>query len=254
MRKVLLGAVAIVTLTVVAPASAADVPVKAPNAATTAPVYNWTGFYIGVEGGGGWADANTTVTTPSGMLFSTGDRFNTNHLAGGFGGFAVGADYQDSNWVFGVKGAYDWANISGSELTFSTNTGTNLTDGQKLNWVAMVVGRIGYAPTRNLLVYADTGAAWAGSKRAGVNVSTAGVLLATHAGSETLSGWTIGVGEEYLITRNISLLAQYNYVDFGTQGVITNVLILTGPISVNAVGRDLSTTLHMFKAGLNWRF
>ena len=58
MKKLLLAIVGSVALGVAAPALAADMPVKAAPPAPVAPIYNWTGFYIGAHVGGAWSDTD----------------------------------------------------------------------------------------------------------------------------------------------------------------------------------------------------
>jgi len=252
-KKILLGTAVSFAL-LACPALAADMPVKGPVYRVMPPTATWTGFYIGVEGGYGWAETDTTVTTPAGTLFVTGDRFATGHPSGWLLGIAAGADYQTGPWVFGIKGSYDWADIKGDSTTASTlNPVLDVHSHSKQDWLAMVTGRVGYAATPDLLLYVNGGWAWAGIERNSETVVRAtGAVVATTSGSETRDGWTIGVGAEHRFMRNASLLLQYNYIDFGTEAIVNNVL--TGPTAGTTTGRDQSRTLHILKAGLNYRF
>src|SRR5665811_92049 len=103
MKKFLLGTVALVALGATVPALAADLGARAPSynkaPAYAAPIYNWTGFYIGGHIGGAFSSDNNF----SGL--ATGNNSNGRFL----GGLQGGADYQFApNWVLGVEGQYSW--------------------------------------------------------------------------------------------------------------------------------------------------
>ena len=108
MKKSLLAGVAVAALALGAlPATAADLsnrPVyKAPVSVPT--VYNWTGFYVGVSGGGAWGTSEHTF--PGG----THGPFD---ISGGLVGGTVGYNWQSGNLVLGLEGDYSWADIHGS--------------------------------------------------------------------------------------------------------------------------------------------
>jgi outer membrane immunogenic protein len=149
MRRQLIAGFALSILTVV-PAMAADMraaPVytKAPM---MAPVFSWTGCYIGGNAGGVWAHKDWTN--------STGPAESSVDLSGGLAGGQIGCNYQVNTWVFGVQGDYDWTNVTGSATdTFFGST----TDQTKIKGIASVTGRVGYAWDR-FLGYVKGGGAW----------------------------------------------------------------------------------------------
>jgi outer membrane immunogenic protein len=117
MKKFLLSTVGLFALGIAAPAAAADLPVRAyTKAPMVAPAYDWSGFYIGINGGGGWAQNDHSDLTPGGGFFTTGpggafggtQRVNANGAL--FGGQA-GYNWQMSNWVFGLEVAGDGTNM-----------------------------------------------------------------------------------------------------------------------------------------------
>ena len=103
MKKILLGFAAIATL-IGTPALAADMPLKAPP--PPAPVMNWTGFYFGLEGGGGFA--KTRQTDSSGVTCGTYSQ------AGGLFGVTGGYNWQFGNIVAGIEADFSWSDINGS--------------------------------------------------------------------------------------------------------------------------------------------
>src|SRR5580692_11811508 len=113
MKKFLLGTVALVALGATVPALAADLPArsapytKAP--AYVAPIYNWTGFYIGGHIGGAFAGNDNSLGNNNGGSF--------------LGGVQGGADYQfATNWVIGVEAQYSWLANNNNGAVFSNGT------------------------------------------------------------------------------------------------------------------------------------
>src|SRR5262249_18452505 len=134
-------------------ASAADLPTKAPIQRAPLPTfYNWSGCYVGVNAGGGWARTkftNTVDTTDFGHLLP-GDSFTYTN-AGFVGGGQVGCNYQVSQWVFGIEGSFDGTSIKGD----ANNQAILLDDvfTTRINSIGTVTGRVGYA-WNNVLLYA----------------------------------------------------------------------------------------------------
>src|SRR4051794_26134928 len=100
MKRTILATIGMLVLA--ATANAADLPRRydpvPQRAPAFMPVYNWTGFYVGINGGGGWGSSRWDST----------DRFD---LSGGMVGGTVGYNWQNGQWVFGLEGDMDWANI-----------------------------------------------------------------------------------------------------------------------------------------------
>ena len=154
MKSFLLATVGLVALVgMAAPASAADMAVKAPPPAPLPVIYNWSGFYIGGNGGWGqsrncWDFVDACWRRPS----LTGCRERSGGLIGG----QIGYRWQANQWVFGVEAQGDWADLSNSRVSlldpalFSTRT--------KTDGIGLFTGQIGYAWNAALL-YVKGGAA-----------------------------------------------------------------------------------------------
>jgi outer membrane immunogenic protein len=230
MKKLLLGSVAILALAIPPAAHAADLPAapayKAP-AYVPAPVWNWNGFYLGVEGGGGWARTNQADT--SGV--TTGNYNQSGGLAGGTAGW----NWQFNNFVFGLEGDLSWANINGTVSTPICAGGTCFTN---LQWFATERARAGFT-WGQFLVYATGGAAEA-SIKAGQD-ACGGVL--TICGTNSRLGWTVGGGVEAMFAPNWSAKLEYLYADFGTHTSYTPI------IPVNVTER-----VNIVRAGINYHF
>ena len=221
------------TIACVVSAQAADLPARMPAAvapiAYAPPVYNWTGFYIGGNIGGGFA--NSSWSDPFGLGTNN---FNKNGFIGG-GQIGYNAQY---NWlVVGVEGDFDWAGLKASG-TDSFGNSIN-TDTQ---WTSTATGRIGAAFDR-LLVYGKGGVAFARDRS-----SLTDVFGGTASMSQTRTGWTAGAGLEYALDRNWSAKIEYDYLGFGNQ-----TLSLATP-TFPAYATNASLNVQEVKAGINYRF
>jgi outer membrane immunogenic protein len=206
------------------------------------PVFSWTGFYIGGNLGGAWA--NTRITDNLGMSFSNGNN-------GVFvGGGQVGFNYQLGNAVFGVEGDFDWAANNNNNVTGVVGPlGHTFTASANDKWMATVAGRLGYAFDR-WLIYAKGGGGWVGANSFTVTDLTTGGSV-TAGSSNTISGWLVGGGFEWAFANNWSLRAEYDY--FGLSG-----RSLTVPATLPALAGDTFTTgnnnIQMATVGINYRF
>ena len=113
MKKFLLATVGLIALGMAAPASAADMAVKAAPAPYVAPIYNWTGFYIG--GNGGWGQSNSCLNFDGFGIFGFADGCASR--SGGLVGGQIGYRWQASQWVFGVEAQGDWADLSHTRIS-----------------------------------------------------------------------------------------------------------------------------------------
>jgi outer membrane immunogenic protein len=206
-------------------AAAADMPPRySPPPAFKAPpvyspAYNWTGFYLGINGGGGFGRSDWTTT----------GQFD---LSGGLVGATAGYNWQTGAWVFGLEGDVDWTNIKGTTTTVACPLGCQTSN----SWIATVRGRVGYAFDR-FLPYITGGLA-VGDIRA----RTPGF----PGNSETSAGWTVGAGLEFAIVGNWTAKAEYLYVDLGKN----TCGIACGAGAVD----DVTFTSHIVRGGINYRF
>ena len=191
-------------------------PTKAPiQRAPLATVYNWSGCYIGVNAGGGWARTeftNTANSTAFGHL-DPGESFT--YTNDGFvGGGQVGCNYQVNQWVFGIEGSFDGTSIKGDANNLAILNDDIFTT--RINSIGTVTGRVGYA-WNNVLLYAKGGYA-GGHVQFSVSDTccVGGSPMGAGSDSHWQSGWTIGGGLEYGLTPNWIVGAEYNYIDLGT--------------------------------------
>jgi outer membrane immunogenic protein len=166
-------------------AMAADLPVKAPPPAAM-PVYlsDWAGFYIGINGGGGWGHTTFDFTPV----------LNSKTSGGVFGGHA-GYNWQYGSVVAGLEADFDGADIKDTVLGVE----------QKTNELASARARIGYLFVPNLLAYGTAGAGWGHTQ-----ISSPGFL----SDEVNQFGWVAGAGLEYKLLDHVLLRAEYLHYDF----------------------------------------
>jgi outer membrane immunogenic protein len=182
------------------------------------PLYNWTGFYLGLNGGGGWGR-------------STWDRTGSLDLSGGVIGGTAGFNWQTGQMVLGIEGDVDWSGVSG---TIVTNCAAGCAT--QNDWLGTVRGRVGYSFDR-FLPYITGGLA-AGN----IKATTPGFAGAT----QTNLGWTIGAGLEAAIVGNWSAKAEYLHVDLGN----FNCGLACGL----ATSDNVSFQADLVRGGVNYRF
>jgi outer membrane immunogenic protein len=264
MKKFLIASVAALTLSA-ASALAADLrmPVKAPPPAPE-PWYDWSGFYIGLNGGYSWGNSTTTFTgtsvTPGGAIapFSTSQSMN-----GWLGGGQIGYNWQfNKNWLLGVEADIQGTGQSGS-VALPTVTGnacallvcpftTTGSLAQKLPWFGTVRARLGVEPSDHWLLYVTGGLAFGeiDSTLSVTNTVLGVTVTSASAHNTTQAGWTIGGGVEGVITGRWTAKAEYLYMDFGT---ITNAFTpgLGGFATLNTSSH---VTDNIFRVGINYHF
>jgi len=249
MKRVLLGAASLAA--VAAPAFAADLPArtytptKAP--AVVAPIYDWGGFYVGIDGGGGWNRNCWSNISFFGVPVSPSASEGCNTGSGGTAGGQIGYRWQTDSWVFGVEAQGNWADLSGSNTNnqvFPTITNTAKTDAYGL-----FTGQVGYA-FNNALFYLKGGAAVTDNKYSSWSQAT-GIELST--GNDTRWGGAVGVGFEYGIGPNWLVGLEYDHLFMGTDNVAFTG-VAPGNLGVNTRNEDISQDIDLITARLNYRF
>jgi outer membrane immunogenic protein len=200
-------------------ASAADLPARtySKDPVVVPVTYNWTGCYLGGNLGAGWQRNTVTDVDPSNAgLFADAGRDTG---SGVVGGGQLGCDYQfASNWVIGIQGMLDGADIHGSHIApFAYALDNTEMFSAGTDWFGTLTARLGYAVTPQALLYVKGGVAWVHTNYG--DADSSGTVFPPYTGgvSSTRTGWTVGGGGEYLLTRNWSVFAEYNYVGLGSK-------------------------------------
>jgi outer membrane immunogenic protein len=231
------------------------------RSAALVPVYNWTGCYLGAQLGGAWADNHA-----NGQF--AGFAFNENNSAAAvLVGGQVGCDLQFArNWVIGAQIDGAWTNLTATQGLAGSQAvpgvGTLALSGSlnlKANVIATGTGRIGYAANFGDiagLLYLKGGAAFvnldSSNFGAQATLTTGGTSTSGavdfSAPSSNRWGWTIGVGTEWAVAENWSIVGEWNFLDFGTQ-----TLTFTDP-NLGSSQVNVRQHINELKLGINYRF
>ncbi|MFG1383532.1 outer membrane protein [Xanthobacter versatilis] len=258
MKRLLLATVAFAALS--APAMAADLATKYPvKAVAVAPVFSWTGFYIGANVGyGGDKFTFDEVESYNGYpYYATSTSLNS---SGFFAGGQIGYNYQfANNVVLGAETDLQWSGIEGkadySSVYLYGGYPYSSSFGASVDYFGTIRARIGYAFDR-FLPYITGGAAYGKTKVSG---SYYDYSVGGFSASGTNWGWTVGGGVEYAITNNWTFKTEYLYVDLGSTDY--TYASGSGPEAMIALDRGYSNTtgsvdtkFHTLKAGVNYKF
>lgn len=234
MKKILLATAAFVALGS-ASALAADLPARVYNKAPVyaAPIYNWTGIYVGAHVGAAFG-------TDSGL--GVAGFTNGNNDAAFLGGGQIGADYQFApNWLVGIEGQF--SGLSNNNRSFVSPGVGAVND--KTDWLASVTGRLGYVWGPGL-IYAKGGVAFRDNSGISV-VNGVGAPVAFTTSRDDV-GYTVGGGLEYMFAPAWSAKVEYQYYNFDKTNVTSAAAGLAAP------GGNYDSDIHTVKLGVNYHF
>ena len=246
MKKVLLGAVSLIAMATTA--SAADLAARPYTKAPpmVAAYYDWSGFYIGANGGWGTSHNCWDATTALGIVLTPALAEGCHDSTGGTAGGQIGYRWQASQWVFGLEAQGNWADFSGSNASIGFLGVTNRT---RIDAFGLFTGQVGYA-WNNALIYVKGGAAVTSNDYTGFNA--AGVAFDTA--SDTRWGATVGVGLEYGFAPNWSVGVEYNHLFMGDRNISMVSNGVAGPAGVVTRIDRVDQDVDMVTARINYRF
>jgi outer membrane immunogenic protein len=263
MKNTIGGTLALLTLGA-APALAADLAArpytKAPP--VIAPIYDWTGFYIGGHLGGGVTDGDLradylSLVPPT--VFGVNPTLAHTNASGFLGGVQGGYNWQfASNWVAGVEGDFSWTRMDSTFSTFGTYTagGPNTTQPttwtRDLNWLASARARLGFLATPSLLLYGTGGGAWGNFNDSGTFVNTApGSNNWFNQFSSTRSGYVVGAGAEWMFAPHWIVRGEYLFYHLdGTSQLAANPVFPNFPIRFTWDG----TNTNVGRVAVSYKF
>ena len=246
MRGFLVAAAGLGALLLTSPVSAADLAArpytKAPTPMISA-VYDWSGFYIGLNGGGGSSHNCWNLTSDNGVALANTPREGCHDATGGLVGGQIGYRWQSASWVFGVEAQGDWADLKGSSASATAIIPFN--NRTKIDGIGLFTGQVGYAWS-NILLYVKGGAAVTDNKYSNAFTAT-GVVFNTAR--DTRWGGTVGAGIEIGFAPNWSFAVEYDHLFMGTPNIVF-------PASAIAVSRadNLRQDVDMATVRVNYRW
>jgi outer membrane immunogenic protein len=234
MNRLTLLAAAAIAVGAAAPALAADLPARAP-AYTKAPAivqaaYDWSGFYVGINGGGATSNIDWNAD-------GFGDEGN-HHATGGTVGGQFGYRWQMSSWVFGLEAQGNWADFKGSNVSAIFAPNVNQT---KIDAFGLFTGQIGYSWDRALF-YVKGGAAVT-DNRYQIFASPNGGLF--NSVSESRWGAALGVGIEYAFAPGWSLGFEYDHLFMGNNDIVQGF---------GFANDHIKQDVDLFTARVNYKF
>jgi outer membrane immunogenic protein len=243
MKKFLLAAAG--ALTMISSASAADLAArpytKAPPPMVAA-LYDWSGFYLGINGGGGWSDKCWDRTNDFGLIISPAFREGCHDATGGTIGGQIGYRWQASSWVFGLEAQGNWADFHGSNnsLFFA-----DVRNHSKIDAFGLFTGQIGYA-WNNALLYVKGGAAVTNDHYRTSDIVTG---LEFDRTNETRWGAVVGAGIEFGFAPNWSVAFEYDHLFMGDRD-----LSFRDPAGTFTGTARIRQDVDLVTARLNYRF
>jgi outer membrane immunogenic protein len=213
--------------------------------------YDWTGPYIGLQGGYAWGENDVEVGDPVTAAIAgfsaDSDPITLNPPADGSigidgwaGGLHLGYLWQHDSLVLGIEGDGEFADIDGDTDVFANAGDTDPTGTleQDIDWLASLRLRAGFAMDR-ALIYATGGLAVGGVELTAEDNASGDSL----SESDTQWGWTVGGGLDYAFTDDLSGRVEYRYTDLGKS-----------EITVEGQDFEVDATFHAVRAGLSWHF
>lgn len=237
MKKFLMAVAGLAALGATAPVSAADMAVKAAPPAPLPVIYNWSGFYIGANGG--WAKSHNCwdfvaiAVVPGGCT----------DQSGGVIGGQLGYRWQMNQFVFGLEAQGDWADIDATRVSlinpaFSTRI--------RVDGIGLFTGQVGWA-WNAVLLYVKGGAAVTDNR---FDIITTACCATIASASSTRWGGVVGVGFEYGFSPNWTAGVEYDHLFMGDAN---NSFSVANPIVAGAVNR-IGQDVDMVTVRLNYRF
>jgi outer membrane immunogenic protein len=254
-------------------ASAADLPVKAmPLKAVHEPLYNWTGFYVGVSAGVNWGGESTVDPNVSGVPGPNASQIQSavrrasfdGHDSSAIVGGQIGYNYQIGSWLTGIEADFSWTDLDKTTAAVTTTTGGGATHTltstfeRELQDLGTVRARGGYLVTPRTLAYVTGGLAFGQAKSSytvtspnGGGVGPPNPISVSASDSSWHTGWTVGGGVEAVVFTNWRVKAEYLYYDLGRE---TLTLVNTASARNFTSSVDTSFKGNVVRAGLNRSF
>ena len=259
-----------------------ETPVLADGPRSAAPIQsNWSGFYLGAYAGRAWADADlrtdTGAITATSYFVSPANTASINENGSGsvsadaaVGGVQIGFNVQQGKLVAGLEvdfGAFDLNGSRGvANFPYPATPPSTYTTRASMDtdWLFTARARLGWALQPNLLIYATGGLALTNlrvSNSFSDDSDTAGVGGASR--TQVMTGWTLGGGAEFVLSRGWSVKAEYLYVDIGSTTVRSSVVCgptatfdcsAPPPVTPSPFTTSSDLSAHIARVGLNYKF
>jgi outer membrane immunogenic protein len=241
MKRILFTTVSLGVLGLMSPALGADLPAYTKAGPIVTPMYDWSGFYVGVFGGGGFGNHNlNNAVGPIGFANYTVNYDTSGAIAGGEAGYNL----QSGNYLVGAEVTGFWSGIKGSDANqFYAGTlpapianfdATNLRDG-------VTIRARGGITVDRLLLFFTGGWAYGSFLHTDTNPGVGVDSFTTHR-----SGLVAGGGIAYAITNNLIGKIEYSYFAYGR-------FVRNNPLD-GVLPYTIDNTYSVVTVGLDYKF
>jgi outer membrane immunogenic protein len=271
-------------------ASAADLPRTAPVYMSPAPIYTWTGFYVGLNAGWGWGNSDGISNSVTSSFCNTAlvgcapnqasnaavaavpGSLDTNPN-GFIGGGQIGYNWQTGAVVWGIEADFQGADIhgdataTGSVVPTSSPGNTISVTGsasQKIDFLGTLRGRLGWTPSPPWLLYVTGGLAYGHTKtNVAFSEHVSGACfcgpdpVTSVENDEWRAGWTVGGGVEWMFAPQWTVKAEYLYYDLGSVTLNSSVTQLNAaatPFFGVGIASEVTYRGSIARAGVNYKF
>ena len=243
---------------------------------------SWSGFYMGLNAGYGWGDSdvsNSVCATAANCYFGTVGGASVNNAGGGnisdkgfTGGGQLGLNFQNGALVYGLEADLNYVNFSANRTVrvpyaVGSTVGVDLTDTTSADYLATIRARLGFA-SGAALFYVTGGLALTNLKHShavseygfGVPATVSGCFGSNWcdrggSSSSTKTGWALGGGIEYALSRSWTVKGEYLYADFGKINGTTSFFTPAGVAVANStIGHSADLVMQSVRLGVNYRF
>jgi outer membrane immunogenic protein len=232
MKIFALASASLFALGALSSADAADLPLLPAKAVAPAPYYDWSGFYTGINGGGGLAHSDWAIVSFNNVAIDPAVGEGRHNAAGGTVGGQFGYRWQFTKWIIGLEAQGNWADFGGSNFSITLPP---LVNQSKVEAFGLFTAQVGYT-ANNLMLYGKAGAGVASVKFN--SFVTGGVSLPeVH---QTRVGPTLGIGVEYGFAENWSVGGEYDHLFLGHK----TAELPTGRVErLDSIGQDVDVAL-----------
>ena len=229
---------------------AADLPVYEPPPEMVAPTpmaSNWSGFYIGVHGGYGWADIEGDDAFDF-DIDGDDDFFGDSDLEGPVIGGQIGVNWQWNSFVVGAEADGSWSGIDNDDDTFGGDPGDIGLNGE-VDWLASARLRAGLGWDR-FMIYGTGGVAFA---EFSTDIEDGAGLFNGDDDGEVEVGWVAGGGVEFLATQNVSVGLEYLHYEFDDIDSPDFVVAIPGAAAI-PVATEVDSDIDVVRGRVNVKF
>ena len=179
-----------------------------------APECNWTGFYIGLEGGYGGGNLKWTVQDQKTFPETT---IIEHQQEGFFGGGELGYNFQIGRFVVGAEGDFSYSDVT-AHTSMNQFTPDKTTNDTGSDWIGTIALRLGLA-WRHALFFAKGGVSFAHLEYLSNRDDFSDPEETPHIdrfSTDTINGAPmVGGGVEYALNCHWSVKAEYKHIFFG---------------------------------------